>query len=125
MLPIYGVTANLKALDPTIPLVGAEVKERVKMLTLQKPELTGAKREEMTSPTAAGFVGTTQNIVLEGVFQNSHNKQTATVVINGKALKINDYIDGYRLEAINDTAVVLRSPTEQIKLSLFTSIVIK
>ena len=102
-----------------------EEKESVKILTLKDRESSDAKLERMASLTAPKFSGITQNIVLEAVFQDSYNDQNATAVINGKALKVNDYIYGYRLEAINETSVVLRSSTERLKLSLFTSIIIK
>jgi hypothetical protein len=98
VMPSYGASSNLKGLDPTKPLLGSTKSMVVKM---------------------------TDNIVLEGIFHGSHGEQTHTAVINGKALKVNDYIGDYRLVAVNDNNVVLRSSEKRLKLSLFSSIVKK
>ena len=50
-----------------------------------------------------------RHLVLEGIF---HGKKVHTVVINGKTMIVNDYIGEYRLVAVNDDSVVLRSTDE-------------
>ena len=127
-MPSYGATANLVALNPTRPLITSGGQEGVKKLTLEKltlkkSKLEDAKVEKSDDLQAAELVEATQRIVLEGVFHSSHNEQATTVVINGKALKVNDYIGIYRLESVNNTSVILRSPKQQLKLSLFSSVI--
>ena len=90
--------ADTKGLDPTKPLFGSKQSQAVK-------------------------VG--KNLVLEGIFHGSHGAKTHTAVINGQSLKVNDYIGEYRLVAVNDDSVVLRSSEKRLKLSVFTSIVKK
>ena len=92
------VMANSKGLDPTKPLFGSKQSQMVKL---------------------------GKSLVLEGVFHGSHGEKTHVAVINGKALKVNDYIGEYRLVAVNDESVVLRSPQKRLKLSVFSSIVKK
>jgi len=98
VLPSQGATANSKGLDPTKPLFGSKQSQVVKL---------------------------GQNLVLEGIFHGSHGAKTHTAVINGKALKVNDRIGEYRLVAVNDNSVVLRSSEKRLKLSIFSSVVKK
>ncbi len=98
VLPSYGATANSTGLDPTKPLFGSKQSRAVKL---------------------------GNNLVLEGIFHGSHGAKTHTAVINGKTLKVNDYIGEYRLVAVNDGSVVLRSSGKRLKLSVFSSVVKK
>jgi hypothetical protein len=48
-----------------------------------------------------------------------------TAVINGQVLKVGDFIRQYELIAVNNTSVVLRSAEKRLKLSVFSSVVVK
>jgi len=61
-------------------------------------------------------MATEKKLVLESII---HGDGIHTVVINGKVMKLNDTIGGYRLTAVNDKSVVLRSDTQRIKLHVF------
>jgi len=61
-------------------------------------------------------------LVLESII---HGDGIHTVVINSKVLKVGDSIVGYRLVAVNDDSVVLRSETERLKLYVFKAKVLK
>ena len=98
VFPSYGATENNKGLDPTKPLFGSKQAQIVK-------------------------VG--KNLVLEGIFHGSHGGNTHTVIINGKALKVNDVIGEYRLVAVNDDSVVLRSSEKRLKLFVFSGVIKK
>ena len=58
-----------------------------------------------------------KHLVLESIF---HGNKVHTVVINGKTMVVNDYIGEYRLVAVNDDSVVLRSSEERLKLYVFS-----
>jgi len=120
-----GITANLKALDPSKPLSASVVIDKGKMFAIEKakPEVSGVEKIERSQTPEPVII--TQSIVLEGIFHSGHNEQTATAVINGQALKVNDYIGEYRLVSVKDNSVVLRSSEESLELSLFSSIVKK
>ena len=57
-----------------------------------------------------------KKLVLESII---HGDGIHTVVINGKVMKPNDTIGEYRLIAVNDQSVVLRSETQRLKLHVF------
>jgi len=94
-LPSYGAPENNKGLDPTKPLFGSK---------------------------QASIVKIGNKLILEGIFHGSHGGNTHTAIINGKALKVNDTIGEYRLVAVNDDSVVLRSSEKRLKLSVFTTV---
>lgn len=94
----YSAPENNKSLDPTKPLFGSKQASVVKI---------GNK------------------LVLEGIFHSSHGGATHTAIINGKALKVNDTIGEYRLVAVNDDSVVLRSSEKRLRLSVFTTVINK
>ena len=72
-----------------------------------------------TSPLAIAGV---DKMVLESII---HGVGIQTVVINGKVLKLLDYIGEYQLIAVNAKNVTLRSKTESLNLSMFKSNIIK
>ena len=94
-LPSYGSPEKSKGLDPTKPLFGSKQSSTVKIVN---------------------------KLVLEGIFHSSHGGKTHTAIINGKALKVNDTIGEYRLVAVNDDSVVLRSSEKRLKLSVFSTV---
>lgn len=57
-----------------------------------------------------------KQLILESIF---HGNNIHTVVINGQTMQVNDYIGEYRLVAVNDDSVVLRSTAERLKLYVF------
>jgi len=61
-------------------------------------------------------MATEEKLILESII---HGDGIHTVVINGKVMKPNDTIGEYRLTAVNDKSVVLRSETQRIKLHVF------
>ena len=94
-VPSY-VNANNKGLDPTKPLFGGE---------------------------SAQIMNVGEKLILEGIFHGSHGGNTHTVIINGQSLKVNDTIGEYRLVAVNDDSVVLRSSDKRLKLAIFSGVV--
>ena len=48
-----------------------------------------------------------------------------TVIINGQLLKVGDQIGEYKLVAVNDKSVVLRSENERKKLDIFSELTAK
>jgi|TARA_B110000908_G_C9967741_1_gene319768 hypothetical protein len=98
VLPSYGATSNLTGVDPTKPLFGSKQSKVVKVA---------------------------KNLVLQSIFHGSYGEKTHTAIINGMVLQVNDYIGEYRLVAVNDDSVVLRSSDKRLKLSIFSSIVKK
>jgi MSHA biogenesis protein MshK len=50
-----------------------------------------------------------------------HGDGIHTAVINGKIVKIFDYIGEYHITAINSHNVILRSKSQRLKLSIFKS----
>jgi len=63
-----------------------------------------------------------KKMVLESII---HGDGIHTVVISGKVLKTFDYIGEYQLTAVNDQSVILRSKTKRLKLTIFTSNIVK
>jgi len=64
----------------------------------------------------------TNKLILQSII---HGDGIHTAVINGKIIKPNEYIGQYRLVAINDASVVLRSDDERLKLYVFKQSIIK
>ena len=58
-----------------------------------------------------------KHFILESII---HGINVHTAVINGKTMMVNDYIGGYRLVAVNDDSVILRSSEERVKLYVFS-----
>ncbi len=54
-----------------------------------------------------------------------HGNGVHTVIINGKLLKVGDYIGDFKLVAVNDKSVVLRSEDERKKLHIFSELTAK
>lgn len=50
-----------------------------------------------------------------------HGDGIHTAVINGKIYKMFDYIDEYRITAINSHSVILRSQSKRLKINIFKS----
>jgi len=88
--------------------------------------ITLAASVDPTQPFGSGAVSsknTAENkLVLQSII---HGDGIHTAVINGKVMKPGEHIGKYRLAAINDTSVVLRSDDERLKLYVFSEKVIK
>jgi hypothetical protein len=65
---------------------------------------------------------TAEKLVLESIV---HGFEVHTAVINGQVLKVGDFILQYKLVAVNNTSVVLRSAEKSLKLSVFSGVVVK
>ncbi len=50
-----------------------------------------------------------------------HGDGIHTAVINGKIYKMFDYVDEYRITAINSHSVILRSKSKRLKINVFKS----
>ncbi len=61
-------------------------------------------------------------LILESIV---HGYKVHTAVINGQVLKVGDFIRQYKLVAVNNTSVVLRSAEKRLKLSVFSGVVVK
>lgn len=85
--------------DPTKPLSGVGLSSMTKTDKANKAEL-----------------------VLESIV---HGYEVHTAVINGQVLKVGDFIRQYKLVAVNNTSVVLRSAEKRLKLSVFSGVVVK
>jgi len=83
-----------------------------------------------TKPLSAGSFSsnskagkaTKEKLVLESIV---HGFEVHTAVINGQVLKVGDFILQYKLVAVNNTSVVLRSAEKSLKLSVFSGVVVK
>jgi MSHA biogenesis protein MshK len=91
------ITAYGQNVDPTKPLSGQSI-------------VGTGKSEENKA------------LILESII---HGVQRHTAVINGQILKVGDYIGEFRLVAVNNTSVVMRSSDERLKLHVFSAAVIK
>lgn len=89
-------------------------------LLISLPTLINAAEVDPTAPfghradplkTVAG-----KKLVLESII---HGDGIHTAVINGKVMKPLDTIGEYKLTAVNDQSVVLRSDTQRLKLYVF------
>ena len=98
IIPSYAAKSNLTGVDPTKPLLGSKPSQRVKVA---------------------------QNLVLQSIFHGTSGQKTHRAIINGMVLQVNDYIGEYRLVAVNDDSVILRSSEQRLKLSIFSSVVKK
>lgn len=85
-------------LDPTKPLAGSQQEINIQL---------------------------SKNLTLEGIFHGSQGGETHTVIINGQTLKVNDMVGEYKLVAVNDDSVILRSSEKRLKLNVFSSSIIK
>lgn len=89
-----------------------------------------AQNNDPTKPLlASGFssiskaeASTKAELILESII---HGFEVHTAVINGQVLKVGDFIRQYELIAVNNTSVVLRSAEKRLKLSVFSSVVVK
>jgi hypothetical protein len=92
-------SVDAQDVDPTKPLSGAS--------------LSSTSKAEVTTKAA---------LTLESIV---HGFEVHTAVINGQVLKVGDFISQYELVAVNNTSVVLRSAEKRLKLSVFSSVVVK
>ena len=86
-------------IDPTRPLVGSKI--------------------------ATNTFVANKALILESIFHGSHGGNTHIVVISGKTMQVNDMIGDFRLVAVNDGSVVLRSSEKKLKLHIFSPQIIK
>lgn len=91
--------SEAQSADPTKPLSGASFSSSSKTVQTNKSKL-----------------------VLESIV---HGYEVHTAVINGQVLKPGDFIRQYKLVAVNNTSVVLRSAEKRLKLSVFSGVVVK
>jgi MSHA biogenesis protein MshK len=92
--------------------------------------LVSAQNNDPTKPlSVSGFTSITKaqaatkaELILESIV---HGVEVHTAVINGQVLKVGDFIRQYELVAVNNTSVVLRSAEKRLKLSVFSSVVVK
>ncbi|MBA6232106.1 MULTISPECIES: hypothetical protein [unclassified Colwellia] len=96
LIPFEG---DAQDIDPTKPLSGSGFSSKTSAEAAKKAEL-----------------------ILESII---HGFEVHTVVINGQVLKVGDFIHQYELVAVNNTSVVLRSAEKRLKLSVFSSVVVK
>ena len=80
-----------------------------------------------TKPLTAGSKNIQSPQVKKGLVLESiiHGNKVHTAVINGQALKANDTIGEYKLVAVNDNSVVLRSSEKRLKLYIFSQKITK
>lgn len=101
-------------------------KLNVLVITFLTSQMVLAKGVDPTKPfgyqASSGGAIEQQQLVLESII---HGDKIHTVVINSHVMKVGDYIGEYRLVAVNDGSVVLRSDTERLKLYIFSSKIIK
>ena len=84
-----------------------------------------ASQVDPTKPfghSASSIAFDNDKMVLESVI---HVNDTYIVIISGKILKISDYIGEYQLTEADKKSVVLNSKTEQIKLTILKSDIVK
>jgi hypothetical protein len=96
---LTSIVVKAQDVDPTKPLSGVDFSPMSKVQTTLKAEL-----------------------ILESII---HGVEVHTAVINGQVLRIGDFIRQYELVAVNNTSVVLRSAEKHLKLSVFSSVVVK
>ena len=92
--------------------------------------LVSAQNNDPTKPLSASVfssitkaqASTKAELILESII---HGVEVHTAVINGQVLKVGDFIRQYELVAVNNTSVVLRSAEKRLKLSVFSSVVVK
>ena len=77
-----------------------------------------------TRPFGVNGSGSTSQLKRDGGFILSsiiHGDGIHTAVINGKIYKMFDYVDEYRITAINSHSVILRSKSKRLKINVFKS----
>ena len=79
---------------------------------------TGPFGHKISSPAMI----TEKVLVLEAII---HGSGIHTAVINGKVLKMFDTIGGFKITAVNDQSVILRSDTQRLKLYIFKNNIVK
>jgi MSHA biogenesis protein MshK len=86
-----------------------------------------AATNDPTKPFGLGAITSGTNVAVKSLILQSivHGDGIHTAVINGKVIKPGEYINQYRLVAINDDSVVLRSDDERLKLYVFKQRVLK
>jgi MSHA biogenesis protein MshK len=80
-----------------------------------------ATEQDPTKPFEYSNIMTGQKNINKGFVLSSiiHGDGIHTAVINKKIYHIFDYIDEYKITAINSDSVILRSKSERLKLSIF------
>lgn len=63
-----------------------------------------------------------KSLVLESIIKG---KKIKSAIINGKLMKVGDYIGSHKLISVNRSSVILRSESGRIKLSIFSGVVVK
>jgi MSHA biogenesis protein MshK len=63
-----------------------------------------------------------EKLVLQTII---HGDGVHTVIINGKVMSVGESIGEYKLMAVNDKSVVLRSENESKKLHVFSQAIVK
>ncbi len=99
-------------------------------ITLFISPISEAQNIDPTKPlSSSGFSSMNKSVkagkaafVLESIV---HGYEVHTAVINGQVLKVGDFIRQYKLVAVNNTSVVLRSAEKRLKLSVFSGVVVK
>lgn len=77
-----------------------------------------------TRPFGVSGSGSISQLKRDGGFVLSsiiHGDGIHTAVINGKIYKMFDYVDEYRITAINSHSVILRSKSKRLKINVFKS----
>lgn len=100
------------------------------LAVLFTPWVAKAQSVDPTKPLSiSGFSSMSKNtetvkaeLVLESIV---HGHEVHTAVINGQVLKVGDIIRQYKLVAVNNTSVILRSAEKRLRLSVFSGVVVK
>lgn len=89
--------------------------------------LASAANIDPTKPFGQGVASLNNDVVTNKLVLQSiiHGDDLHTAVINGKIVKPGEFIGQYRVVAVNDVSVVLRSDDERIKLYVFKQSIIK
>ncbi|MBU2870312.1 hypothetical protein [Colwellia sp. E2M01] len=86
--------------------------------------VASAQNLDPTKPFGVSATSTNNSLnVKDGLTLTSiiHGDGIHTAVINGKIYKMFDYVGEYRITAINNHSVVLRSKSERLKINVFKS----
>lgn len=86
--------------------------------------LSFAADVDPTRPFGVNGSGSISQLKRDGGFVLSsiiHGDGIHTAVINGKIYKMFDYVDEYRITAINSHSVILRSKSKRLKINVFKS----
>ncbi|KGJ94314.1 hypothetical protein [Colwellia psychrerythraea] len=93
------------------------------VLLLTSP-ISFAADTDPTRPFGVNGSGSINLLKRDGGFVLSsiiHGDGIHTAVINGKIYKMFDYVDEYRITAINSHSVILRSKSKRLKINVFKS----